>query len=120
MTERADVIGYVLDSTYYCKDCCPDSDAPPVYPETETDSWQHCAVCDALVEQKLNSDGVIEVLFRLERYLITRHGRPECLRQEALAMEGYLLNPADARVVSLAKDATDPASVAIAKKEMKR
>jgi hypothetical protein len=104
-----DVIGWIVDNTYYCTSCSPTNDtnehATPIFGDSETDSFSHCADCEELIPETLTSDGWKDVEERFERYLWQRAGRPEILKQWA-----EHVSPGDEetkRLIELVKKACD-------------
>ena len=62
----SDVVGYAYEASMYCTDCitavvpnpnADDSDASPVFADSETDSPSHCTTCGELIEENLTTEG---------------------------------------------------------------
>jgi hypothetical protein len=93
----ADVIGYIVSGTYYCPDCTPSTgdDASPIFADSETDSFSHCAECEDLIPEALTEEGREEALEALRAYLVSRSGRAVIVRQWAEELKDYY-GPSDA------------------------
>lgn len=97
----SDVVGSVIDGTYYCPTCAPSDGGEPVFHDQETDSPSHCEVCDELIQETFTKHAINMMLDRMEDYLTKREGRKEILHQWAAGLEGYELDMAQEKVRDL-------------------
>jgi hypothetical protein len=76
-----DVIGWIVDGTYYCPSCSPTNDtnehATPIFGDSETDSFSHCADCEELIPENLTDHGWKDLVEAAVDYLVKRRGRAE-------------------------------------------
>lgn len=113
-----DVIGYIVDGEYRCPSCNYDADGQPIFADSDTDSFSHCATCEELIPEVLTETGVEYTISHMEQFLTRREGRPEILRQWAEHMKeaGSTAFAAEDTVVRLTLEATEEQSLTIAKR----
>jgi hypothetical protein len=101
----ADVIGWIVEDTYYCTSCTPTNDenehAHPIFGDSETDSFSHCSECDELIPENLTDHGWKDLLETAEHFLVAREGNVDVQRQWHEHVKGWTTGDSDDKVIEL-------------------
>jgi hypothetical protein len=103
-----DVIGWIVDDTYFCPACTPSTDENviPIFGDSETDSFAHCATCEELIPEVLTAEGIDRVMEDFEEWLEVRYGRPEILAQWAEHLTGAGADEVQDHIIAMVKSST--------------
>lgn len=99
-----DIIGWIFEGTYLCTDHAPETEeekeaAQPIFADSETDSFSHCSECEALIPEKLTTEGFAEVMESFRLFLVRREGRAKIKEMWAEHVKNGMSLAAEEKVI---------------------